>query len=72
MTTTDFLSGSQIISALKIWRDERSPAKRICEEVIKPNIQEINRKLGQENEPMYLAYVCEYIFNESAAAHAKK
>lgn len=53
---SDFLTESQIKAASTL-----STAKRICEQVIVPNLTEINRKLGQENDPMYLAYMCEYV-----------
>lgn len=53
---SDFLTATQITAASKL-----STAKRICEQVIVPNLAEINRKLGQENDPMYLAYMCEYV-----------
>jgi len=36
----------------------------ICEEIIKPNIQVMNKKLGQANEPMFLAYSVQYVFDE--------
>ena len=34
--------------------------KRIRDEIIKPNIDRINKALGQENDPDYLAYAVEY------------
>ncbi len=51
----DFLTTAQIEEAQKL-----KEAKLICEKIIKPNIGEINRKLGQENDLMYLAYMLEY------------
>lgn len=57
---TDFLTERQIQRALKL-----RTAKPICEEIIKPNIDNINRLLGQENDPMYLAYVVEYVISLS-------
>ena len=64
ITLDDFLSPKQIKEARKIYYTQSTPAKEICEKVIKPNILEINRKLGQENDPMYLAYVCEFVFSK--------
>ena len=55
VTIQDFLTDREIRRALEL-RD----ARRICEEIIKPSIARINRALGQENDPMYLAYVVEY------------
>jgi len=64
----DFLTADQINQALKIYyqckREVRPPAHKIHEEIIKPNIQTINKKLGQENSAIYLAYAVEYVFNE--------
>jgi hypothetical protein len=31
-------------------------ARRIAKEVIEPRIEEINKKLGQENDPVHLAF----------------
>ena len=56
---SDFLTKDQIKQALKL-----RTAKSIRDEVIIPNIEEINKKLGQENDPMYLAYACEYLFSK--------
>jgi len=56
MTLPDFLTETQIKTVCKL-----RTAKKICDEVIAPNLDEINRKLGQENDPMYLAYACEHV-----------
>ena len=56
VTVGDFLTEGQLRKCAKL-----KTAKLICEEVIKPNIEAINRKLGQENDPMYLAYMVEYL-----------
>ena len=39
-------------------------AKRIAAEVIAPRIGAINRKLGQENDPAYLAYAVVHALNQ--------
>lgn len=36
-------------------------AKTVCAEVITPKIERINAALGQENDPMFLAYAVEYV-----------
>lgn len=56
VTLPDFLTEAQIAQVLKL-----KNAKAIREQVIEPNMEEINRKLGQENDATYLAYVCEYV-----------
>jgi len=53
VTLGEFITESMLVQAQKIGADD---VKRICVEVIEPNMAEINRKLGQENDPMYLAY----------------
>jgi hypothetical protein len=55
---TDFLTEREIRRA-----QELKDARRICEEIIKPSIGRINRALGQENDPMYLAYMVEYVIS---------
>lgn len=62
ITLPDFLTNEQIEIAVNC-----KSAKEITEKVITPNIDEINKKLGQENDPMYLAYACEYVFRETGA-----
>ena len=59
MRITDFLTGNQVALCIKL-----GTAKKICEDIIKPNIEEINKKLGQENDPMYLAYAIEYAISK--------
>lgn len=60
VTLPDFLTKEQIEKAYQL-----KNAKEICQKVIKPNIKAINKKLGQENEPMYLAYACEYVISQA-------
>jgi hypothetical protein len=52
----DFLTEAQIKRACELKK-----AKDICDEIIRPNIALINAKLGQENDPMYLSYMVEYV-----------
>lgn len=51
----DFLSDTDIARAATL-RD----ARRICELIIQPRLKEIEAKLGQECDAMYLAYAVEY------------
>lgn len=52
----DFLTEADMRKAERLYPN----AKAICREVIEPKMDEINRKLGQENDPMYLAYAVVY------------
>lgn len=39
---------------------EQGTAANICEKVVRPNIEEINKKIGQQCDPMYISYMLEY------------
>ena len=54
-TLKDFLTDREIRRAMELQN-----ARAICEEIIRPAIARINRALGQENDPMYIAYAVEY------------
>lgn len=68
MTLPDFLTDEQIEQARKIYvacqNSDKMPASEIAKQVIEPNMAEINRKLGQENDAHYLAFCCEYVFSQ--------
>lgn len=67
MTLPDFLTDEQIESALALYKkfkDTGRFAEECAKQVIEPNMAEINRKLGQENNAKYLAYACEYVFGQ--------
>lgn len=60
---SDFLNESEIRKVHRIYgslKDTGRCATQISTEIIEPNIARINLKLGQENDPKYLAYLCEY------------
>lgn len=56
----DFLTDQQIEKAVQL-----RTAKPICEQIIQPNLEDIEKKLGQKCDPMYLAYMCEFIFEQA-------
>jgi len=62
---SDFLSQEQIAKCQEIWDEHKERystlgvTKKILEEVVAPNIEEINQKLGQENDPRFMSYVIE-------------
>lgn len=69
ITLASFLTEAQIEACLEIAgepEDGESLHKKILRRVIDPNIAEINRKLGQENDPRYLAYAIEAVLGEAA------
>jgi len=67
----DFLTTDQIERVVAIWNEHRTGfAQRVCDEVIAPNIEQINLKLGQENDPKFLAYAVEYVCMQAEARRA--
>lgn len=56
-----FLTPEQITLAKRLGDD----AKQIRTLVIQPNIEVINQKLGQKNDPMYLSYLVVYLLGDS-------
>jgi hypothetical protein len=62
----DFLSTVQQRRAVAIYKSKPPNLHReLLEKVIVPNMAEINRKLGQENDPSYLAYAVEYALSQA-------
>lgn len=54
----DFLTEQQIQSCAKLYPN----VDAIEHDVIAPNMQEINRKIGQENDSRYIAYAVHFAF----------
>lgn len=64
----DFLSERQIAVVVEMWEHKVSSRQfhtDVVAKVIAPNLTEINRKLGQENDPNYLAYALEYVLTQA-------
>ena len=63
VSLSDFLTEAEIRKAVRLYR-QHGPSgalnKVLTEEIISPNITRINKALGQENDPRYLAYAIEY------------
>lgn len=58
---TDMLTEEQIEQCVAL----HPSRERIRDEVVKPNMAEIDRKLGQENDPDYLSYAIVYVIGEA-------
>jgi hypothetical protein len=56
VTLLDFLTPAEIEHARKL-----KSASEIKRKIIDPNLRRINAALGQQNDPMYLAYMVEYV-----------
>lgn len=61
----DFLTAAQIKQALTIWKRNPIPAREIAAEVIEPNMEVIESKIGQKCDALYLAYCVEYVFDSA-------
>ena len=65
VTLRQFLTTPEIVLAKKMYDGDRHHyARLVCEKIIQPNIERINVSLGQENDPMYLAYAVEYAMSQ--------
>lgn len=66
VTFADVFTEAELKRAVKIANacDERHALQEIVDQIIAPNIERINAKLGQENDPKYLAYAFIYALNE--------
>lgn len=67
ITLPDFLTDTQIEAAQALYKKFKNTgrfATECAKQIIEPNMAEINRKLGQENDAKYLAYACEFVFNQ--------
>ena len=60
----EFLTESEMALALSLGK-----AKEIAQQIIKPNIERINKALGQQNDPMYLAYAVEYVIGQAKGGY---
>jgi hypothetical protein len=61
VTLNEILTPKQVAAAARC-----RTAREICDRVVAPNLQEINERLGQENDPMYLAYVIEFALGRNS------
>jgi hypothetical protein len=67
MRLPQFLTAAQIRVAAGLYADHGMDAvAEIQAQVIEPNIAAINAKLGQENDPRYLAYAVVYVLSQVA------
>ena len=65
ITITEFLTEAEVKRAVELYKQVRTGyARLLCEEVIRPNLARINATLGQENNPLYLAYAVEYVITQ--------
>lgn len=67
VTLDQFLTAQEIKQAFRmLLRSKLNDSERIkylVDKITGPNIDRINKALGQENDPQYLAYAIIYCFN---------
>lgn len=67
ITLHDFLSDEEISRCIRL----RS-RKRVLDEILRPNMERINTRLGQENDATYLSYCVEYVMNKAGSWHGER
>lgn len=63
-----FLTPAEIRKAAALYKKLKGGGKfaeTLDAEIITPNIERINKALGQENDSRFLAYAVEYVFMQS-------
>jgi hypothetical protein len=55
-------TAEQLQKITELFSDEDA-VRRIHAEVILPNLDQINERTGQQNDPMYIAYACVYVMS---------
>jgi hypothetical protein len=65
ITLPDILTAAQIAEAARLYKAHGMNAvSKIQAQLIAPNMSAINAKLGQENDPRYLAYAVVYVLSQ--------
>jgi hypothetical protein len=63
-TLPDFLTADEIDRCVALFREHGATGAfvdAVVKEITAPNIARIDKALGQENDPRYLAYAIEYV-----------
>ena len=70
----DIFEPAQLAELIAIWDNPQNTTEDICEKMVEPNIDQINKKLAAttgrqgddaENDPRYIAYCCEYVLSKT-------
>ncbi len=71
ITLPEFLTEGQIAEAAALYEahGRRGSVARIQAQVIEPNMDAINAKLGQENDARYLAHAVAYVLSQARTAN---
>jgi hypothetical protein len=66
ITLTDFLTEDEIKQAERLWKQDKIQFRRRYKtQVIIPNMERINKQLGQDNDTDYLSLIVEYMMQRS-------
>lgn len=69
ITLPDILTAAQIAEAAQLYAAHGMDAvAKIQAQVIEPNMAAINAKIGQENDPRYVACAVVYVLSEAQEA----
>jgi hypothetical protein len=67
ITIGEFLTDQEIEQVSRLYRTAQPGTfnRLLTEQIIQPNIERINKALGQENDARYLAYVVEFALTKA-------
>ena len=80
-TLENIFEPAQLIELIKIWDNPQNTTEDICEKMVTPNIEQINKRLAAitgrqgdeaENDPRYIAYCCEYVLSRTRPKIVKR
>lgn len=63
----EYFTEDELILAVKL-----KTAKPICEQIVKPVINRLNKDIGQENDPLYISYALEYAISTISITDIEK
>ena len=67
VTIRDYLTDDEIRQGIEMFKTSSSNfARKFADEVISPVIQRINTKLGQQKDPLFLAYAVQFVIEKVA------
>ena len=64
MTIGELFTDAEVRKAAALYKKLHGTgqfAAAVCEQVVQPNMERINKTTGQENDAMYLAYALEHV-----------
>jgi hypothetical protein len=64
---SDLFTAEEIDRAFAMYESAKPGTfnKKVTDEIVRPALERINAKTGQENDPSYLGYMLEYVFSQA-------